>query len=188
MMNKKPQILKRTLLSQSKLFGIEQVALQFSNGETRDYERIISPGAGAVMIVPVVDQEHVIMIREYAVGTDCYELLFPKGKIDPGEDIYSAATRECMEEIGYRPGQLTHIGSLTIVPGYLGFTTHTMLAEELAEESIEGDEPEPLQPVICNIHDIDRLMQHDNLSEARSIAALYQVRDILLQRKSMPAR
>jgi ADP-ribose diphosphatase len=187
MMNKKPQILKRTLLSQSKLFGIEQISLQFSNGESRQYERIISPGAGAVMIVPVIDAEHVIMIREYAVGTDRYELLFPKGKIDPGEDIYTAASRECMEEIGYRPKQLSQIGSMTIAPGYLGFTTHTLLAEELVEESTEGDEPEPLQQVICNIHDIDRLMQHDNLSEARSIAALYQVRDILMQRKTKPA-
>jgi len=182
-MKNKPKILKQTLHSQSRLFGIEKVELEFSNGKLREYERIIAPGAGAVLIIPVLDNEHVIMIREYSVGTDCYELVFPKGKIDPGEEILDAANRECMEEIGHRAKQLTPFGKMTIAPGYLRFTTHIVLAENLAEEKQEGDEPEELEQVICNIHNIEHLIQHENLTEARSIAALYQVRDLLLQRQ-----
>ena len=72
---------------------------------------------------------------------------------------------------------------MTIAPGYLGFMTHLVLAEDLVEEKHEGDEPEELEQVICNIHDINHLIQHKNLTEARSIAALYQVRDLLLQRQ-----
>lgn len=34
------------------------------------------------MIVPIVD-DHLILIREYAVGTESYELGFSKGLIDP---------------------------------------------------------------------------------------------------------
>lgn len=183
MMKKKPQILKRSLLSQSKLFGIEEVSLKFSNNEQRIYERINAPGAAAVLIVPVLDDEHVIMIHEYSVGTDRYELVFPKGKIDEGEDILDAANRECMEEIGYRAGKLTSLGEMTIAPGYLGFKTHIVLAEDLLEEKREGDEPEELEQLICNIHNIDELRSHETLSEARSIAALYQVRDLLLKRQ-----
>jgi len=183
-MKNKPKILKQTLHSQSRLFGIEKVALEFSNGQQREYERIIAPSAGAVLIIPVLDKDHVIMIREYSVGTERYELVFPKGKIDPGEEILEAANRECMEEIGYRATQLTPFGKMTIAPGYLGFMTHLVLAENLVEEKRQGDEPEELQQVICNVHDIERLIRHENLSEARSIAALYQVRDLLLQRQA----
>ena len=183
-MKNKPKILKQTMHSQSRLFGIEKVELEFSNGEQREYERIVAPSAGAVLIIPVVDDEHVIMIKEYSVGTERYELVFPKGKIDPNEDILAAANRECMEEIGYRADKLTPIGQMTIAPGYLGFMTHIILAEDLYEEKREGDEPEELEQLICNIHSIDHLIQQENLSEARSIAALYQVRDLLLSRQT----
>ncbi len=182
-MKNKPKILKQTLHSQSRLFGIEKVALEFSNGQQREYERIIAPGAGAVLIIPILDKNHVIMIREYSVGTERYELVFPKGKIDPGEEVLEAANRECMEEIGFRAEQLTHFGRMTIAPGYLGFKTHIVLAENLIEDKRQGDEPEELEQLICSIHDIEHLIQHENLSEARSIAALYQVRDLLLQRQ-----
>ncbi len=178
-MNNKPKILKRKIHSQSRLFTIEQVDLEFSNGQLHQYERIIAPGAGAVLIIPVLDDEHVIMIREYSVGTERYELVFPKGKIDDGEDILQAANRECMEEIGYRANKLTPLGKMTIAPGYLGFITHVILAEKLQPEKRQGDEPEELQQVICNINNIDELIKNETLSEARSIAALYQVRDIL---------
>ncbi len=182
-MKNKPKILKRTIHSKSRLFTIEQVELEFSNGQQRQYERIIAPGAGAVLIIPVVDDEHVIMIREYSVGTDRYELVFPKGKIDQGEDILEAANRECMEEIGYRALSLKPFGKMTIAPGYLGFTTHIVLAEDLQAEALEGDEPEELQQLVCNIHQINELIKHETLTEARSIAALYQVRDYLITRK-----
>ncbi len=181
-MHTKPKIIKRKIHSKSRLFTIEQVDLEFCNGVNRQYERIITPGAGAVLIVPLIDDEHVIMIREYAVGTERYELVFPKGKIDAGEDVFQAANRECMEEIGYRANTLTPLGKMTIAPGYLGLITHTILAENLCPEIQQGDEPETLEQVICNIHNIDKLMTNENFSEARSIAAFYQVRDLLIKR------
>jgi len=182
-MHNKPKILQRNTHSKSRLFTIEQVDLQFSNGQQHQYERIISPGAGAVLIIPVLDKEHVVMIREYSVGTERYELVFPKGKIDHNENILQAANRECMEEIGYRADKLTKLCEMTIAPGYLGFKTHIILAENLQAERRQGDEPEELEQVVCNINDIDTLMANETLSEARSIAALYKVRDILQQRE-----
>lgn len=179
-----PIIHKHKTLSQSKLFTIEQVELEFSNGQQRVYERIVAPAAAAVLIIPVLDTQHVIMIREYSVGTERYELVFPKGKIDPGEDILEAANRECMEEIGYRANKLTPLGQMTIAPGYLGFITHTVLAENLSAEKQEGDEPEELEQLICNVNEINSLIQNETLTEARSIAALYQIRDILNKRNS----
>jgi len=184
-MHNKPKILSRKIHSQSRLFSIEQVDLEFSNGQQHTFERLATTGAGAVLIIPVVDDEHVIMIREYAVGTDRYELVFPKGKIDEGEDILQAANRESMEEIGYRANKLTRLGEMTIAPGYLGFITHIVLAEDLQPEKLQGDEPEALQQVICNVNNINELIASEPLSEARSIAALYQVRDILLERNGV---
>jgi len=164
---------------QSRLFAIEQVDLQFSNGKHCQFERIQAGGSGAVMIVPLVNRHTVLMIREYCVGTDRYELTFPKGRIDDGEEVLNAANREMMEEVGFASNTLTHLREMSIAPAYMNFITHLVLAENLYSQSLEGDEPETLKAVEINLLDLNNVMQRDDLSEARSIATLYFIRDYL---------
>ena len=183
-MNKKPDILKVKKLQGSKLFNIEQVSLRFHNNEQREYERLTAHGDGAVLIVPVVDDSTLLMIEEYCVGTEDYQLLMPKGRIDKNEGILQAANRELMEETGYGAKKLHHLHSMSIAPGYLGFITHIVIAEDLYEKKLEGDEPEPLGLHKVNIHQIDSLLLKQNLTEARSIASLYMARDYLMKKTS----
>ncbi len=53
------------------------------------------------MMVPVTDKGDLLLVREYAAGTEQYELGFPKGLMDPGETAQEAANRELKEEIGF---------------------------------------------------------------------------------------
>ncbi|MCW8955757.1 MAG: ADP compounds hydrolase NudE [Gammaproteobacteria bacterium] len=179
----KPIILNTSVIAQSRLFRIEQLSLEFSNGEQRDYERIIAPGNGAVLIVPLLKDSTVLMVKEYSAGTGNYELVFPKGRIDAGESIQHAANRELREEIGYAAQELNHIRSMTLAPGYLKFNTHIVLAEQLYPNELEGDEPEPLEIVECDLNNLDDILQQASLTEARSIACLYIVRDLLRGRQ-----
>ena len=179
----KPTILHTSVIAQSRLFRIEQLSLEFSNGEQREYERIIAPGNGAVLIVPLLKASTVLMVTEYSAGTDNYELVFPKGRIDAGESIEHAANRELKEEIGYAAQKLKHIRSMTLAPGYLKFNTHIVLAEQLYPDDLQGDEPEPLEIVSCDLNRLDTFLQQPSLTEARSIACLYMIRDLLRQRK-----
>ena len=59
--------------------------LEFSNGERRRFERLVSRGHGAVVVVPMLDDETVLLVREYAAGMHRYELGLVKGRIDVGE-------------------------------------------------------------------------------------------------------
>jgi len=181
-MPEKPTILNTSVIAQSRLFRIEQLSLEFSNGEQRDYERIIAPGNGAVLIIPLLKDSTVLMVKEYSAGTDNYELVFPKGRIDAGESIEHAANRELREEIGYAASELNHIRSMTLAPGYLKFNTHIVLAECLYPDNLQGDEPEPLDIVECDLSTLDEVLLHPSLTEARSIACLYMVRDIIRDR------
>ena len=56
------------------------------------------------------------------------------------------------------------------------------MAEDLYEETAEGDEPEPLEIVPKKLSDLDQLTYNEDLTEARSILALYMVRDIIRSR------
>ena len=181
-MSEKPKILNIQSLAKSRLFHIEQIQLEFTNGVQSSYERIIAAANGAVLIVPLLTDEKALMIKEYCVGTERYELLFPKGLIDNNESIVDAANRELMEEVGYAARKLTPIKCMTIAPGYLGFQTHIVLAEDLYKKELAGDEPEPLQTVECNLNDAESLLERSDLTESRTIAALYMVRDIIRKR------
>lgn len=178
-MPKKPLILNQETLARTRIFHIEQLDLQFSNGQTAQYERLVGSRRGAVLIVPMLDEETVLLIREYAAGMHRYELGLPKGKIEGDEDLLLAANREIREEIGYGARSLHHLHSMSLAPGYLSHTTHVVLARDLYADRLEGDEPEELEVVEWKLSDLDRLLQRDDFTEARSIAALYLTREYL---------
>lgn len=179
-MPNKPKVLNRAIVAQSRLFRIEQVDLRFSNGVETHYERMLGSAQGAVLIVPLLDEKTVLMIKEYCVGVERYELTLPKGKIDKGESILDAANREMQEEIGYAAGKLTHLKSVSLAPGYSTHQTHIIIAEGLYPcESSDGDEPEPLEVVPRELSQINEIALLEECTEGRTIAALYMTREYL---------
>lgn len=170
----KPEILHTEIIARSRLFQIEQVHLKFSNGVERQYERMKGGSRGAVMIVPV-HQGQMLLAREYAAGTDNYELGFPKGLIDPGESPIEAANRELQEEIGFGANKLTLLKELSLAPGYFSSKMQIFLAEDLYESRLEGDEPEPIDVIPWTLTDWETLLDDVNFSESRSVSALFLV-------------
>ncbi|WP_298440609.1 ADP compounds hydrolase NudE [uncultured Ferrimonas sp.] len=172
----KPEILSNQLVAQSRLFKVEQLELRFSNGERRTYERMRGGSSGAVMVVPMIDAEHMLLVREYAAGTHSYELGFPKGLIDPGEVAADAANRELQEEIGYGARTLQPLQQVALAPSYFSSKMDIFLAQDLYPSRLQGDEPEPLEVVKWPIADIDGLLAQSDFSESRSITALFLAR------------
>ena len=178
-MRRKPEILNSRTIARTRRFHIEEIDLRFSNGTETCYERIVGSSRGAVLIVPLLDSETVLLIREYAAGVHRYELGFPKGIIEQGEDLLVAANRELQEEVGYGARSLTHIDSFSLAPGYIGHRTHIVLARDLYPGKLEGDEPEPIEVVPWKLSHLRELLACDDFTEARSIAALFVIRETL---------
>lgn len=177
--NKLPIISNAKQVAKSRLFKIEQIDLAFSNGEKRQYERMLGTGSGAVMIVPMLDEKTLLLVREYCAGTHSYELGFPKGLIDPGESAAQAANRELKEEIGFGAKTLLHLQKVTMAPAFFNAQMDIFIAEQLYSEKLLGDEPEPLEVVQWKLADYKNLLLQDDFNEARSVAALMLVVDRL---------
>jgi len=178
-MTEKPEVLARETVARSRLFEVEQVQLRFANGREVTFEKLVSRGFGAVLVVPVTDQGNVLLVREYAAGLDRYDVSLPKGRLEQGEDLLEAANRELMEEVGVGARRLDRITGLTLAPGYLGHVTDVVLARDLYPQSLPGDEPEPPEVVEWSLDELPQLLARDDCSEARTLAALYIVRDLL---------
>lgn len=167
-----PEILAKQTVAQSRLFAIEALDLRFSNGEERTYERMRPSGRHAVMIVPVTAQGDLLLVREYAAGTERYELGFPKGLIDEGESALDAANRELKEEIGFGANNLLPLKEVVLAPSYFSSKMTLYVAQDLYPEQLQGDEPEPLELVRWPLAQAEELLTHLDFCEARSITAL----------------
>lgn len=181
-MQQPPKIKQTKLIAQTRIFGVEEMELEFSNGVYRIYERLKAGEHGAVMILPLLDDDTMLLIKEYAAGVERYELAFPKGLIDAGEDSEQAANRELQEEVGYAAKRLKVLRKVSLAPGYLSHQMDIVVAENLYPSKLEGDEPEPIEVIEWKISEMDKLLEVEEFSEARSIAALYLLKSYLSKR------
>ncbi|MCE8041421.1 ADP compounds hydrolase NudE [Billgrantia desiderata SP1] len=179
----KPQVLSRQSVARSRLFHIESLELRFANGAERTFERLTGSDQGAVMIIAMPDPDHVLLIREYAAGFEDYVLTLPKGLVDPGEDIITAANRELMEECGFGARRIEPLVELSLAPNYMRHRMQVLLATELYPKRLPGDEPEPLVVETHALEELPALLMRDDFHEARAIAALFIARDTLRQRR-----
>ncbi len=160
-------------------YRLERMDLEFSNGERRRFERMVGRGHGAVVVVPMLDDETVLLVREYAAGMHRYELGLVKGRIDAGETPEQAADRELKEEAGYGARRIDVLRPMTLAPTYMSHVSWLALARELYPEKLPGDEPEELEVIPWKLQELETLMLREDFSEGRSLAALFIAREWL---------
>lgn len=173
-----PEILSISTLAKTKLFEIQGVDLRFSNGELRTYERFKPASRAGVMVLPI-DGDELIMVKEYAVGTERYELGFVKGLMDMGETMEESANRELQEEIGLSAKEFVFLRTVQTSVGFMNAKMHILLAKDFSLSKLEGDEPEPLQILRYPLAKLDELLKNPDFYEARNLTALYCLRDYL---------
>ena len=160
-------------------YRMERLDLEFSNGERRRYERLHGRGHGAVVVVPMLDDDTVLLVREYAAGVHRYELGLVRGRIDEGESPEQAADRELQEEAGYGARSLQVLRSLSLAPSYMSHQTHLVIARDLYPQRLPGDEPEELEVIPWKLDALHELVLREEFSEGRAIAALFIAREWL---------
>ena len=173
-----PEILNISVAAKSRIFEIQAVKLKFSNGALRTYERFRPATRAAVMVLPI-DGEDLLMVREYAVGTERYELGFCKGLMEQGETMEQSANREMQEELGLGAREFTFLRTVNSNLTFMNAQMHILIARDFYPSQLEGDEPEPLELVRFSLSKISELIADTNFMEARSLVALYALRDYL---------
>ena len=177
-MSKLPTIHDKRLINEGSRFPVEQIDLEFANGVRRTYERMPGSGRGAVVIVPLIDDDTVLLVREYMAGLHAYQVGLPQGRLERGEDVLEGANRELKEEVGYGARRLRVMSKLSLAPTYMSHQAHIILAEDLYPERLEGDEPEELEVIPWKLDELAQLIQREDVTEGRSIAALFMAREL----------
>ena len=165
------QVHKRHTLRHGRVFDITVENVTLSNGFTVDLEVIRHPGASA--IVPLLDDDRVLMIKQYrhAVGGPIWEI--PAGTFDGKEDPLVCARRELTEETGYVAHHWDQLGAITPGPGYSDETIHLFLASDMepSEQTLEEDEILEVHPLpIAQVVD---MIKEGQIRDAKTISAIF---------------
>lgn len=164
------------VIFKTKLFTIKDIDLQFENKKVT-YQ--IIERKNSALIVPINSSNELILVREYFYAIDEYQLGLPKGRIDDGHDELTTANKELQEEIGFKAGKLDRLGIVTLSPGYSTQKTYLLLARDLTESKMKGDEEEELEIVTYPFDKFEDLVDQGKITDARMIAALYLARKFL---------
>ena len=147
----------------------DEVALPAGGTSVREYIR----HPGAAVMVPRLDDGRLIFVRQFRYALDRVMVEFPAGKLDPGEDPAVAAARELVEEIGYHPGKLTHLGLIHPCIGYSDERIEVYLAEELLPRPAAPEADELLEPFKLDLKEALKWVRQGKITDVKTIIALY---------------
>jgi len=141
--------------------------------------REIVEHSGAVAMVPILDHDRVILIRQFRQAAGEALLEIPAGTLEPQESPEECARRELQEEIGYRCGRLEELFSSFLAPGYSTEMLHTYLALDLTPAKGHADADEFVEPEIIRFQDVPHLIRSGAIKDAKTICGLLLAKERL---------
>jgi ADP-ribose pyrophosphatase len=150
-----------------------QVAIDVSTGpDGRDVRRDMIFHPGAVVILPVVDRDHICLLRNYrfVIGETLWEL--PAGTLEPNEELEHAARRELLEETGYAAARWRSLGYLYASPGVLDEKLHLFVAEDLTAGPAQPEADEQLEPQIVDWSKALGMALDGTIKDAKTITSI----------------
>jgi ADP-ribose pyrophosphatase len=150
-----------------------QVAVEESVGPGGQIVRrdlVLHPGA--VAILPLVDADHVCLLRNVrpAVGETLWEI--PAGTLEPGEPVEQAAVRELAEETGYRAGRWRKLHAFFPSPGVISERTHLFVAEDLTPGAMHLEPDEAIEPHVVPWSQAVAWCLDGTIRDAKSLVAI----------------
>ncbi|HRX87191.1 MAG TPA: NUDIX hydrolase [Phycisphaerae bacterium] len=161
----KPEVLLST-----RKFRVERRAGTTPGG--KPFERAVVVHPNAAVILPLLDEDTVVLIRNYrqSVGETLLEL--PAGTLDADETPESCARRELIEETGYRAERWEAFDAFFASPGTMTERLFVFVARDLTHvgQNLDAGEEIAVEPVALDR--IRQFLRDGTLQDGKTIAVL----------------
>lgn len=151
-------------------FRVARVSRQTRQGVLKQREVIRHPGS--VVIVPVLDDHRLCLIKNFRVAVDQPLIELPAGTLEPPEAPLACATRELIEETGYRAEELTQVTSFYAAPGILDERMHLFVARKLTAGPPQREPEEEIENMIVTFDEAIELLKQGQIEDAKTMVGL----------------
>ena len=147
----------------------EDVA-EMPNGRTTLYG--VATFGDCVGVVPFLDDERILLVRQYRYVQKDTRWEIPTGGVRQGEPLLDAAQRELQEEIGYRAERLTWISSYYTSKAICEETAHLYIGEALSLAQRSPDETEFIEVKDFGFSEALRMVIDCEIMDSMSVIGL----------------
>lgn len=165
-------------LLQGSFLHVRRDTVRQPDGRLAQREYVVHPGA--VVVIPLADDDRVVVERQYRHPVGRVMLEFPAGKLDPGEDPLRCGQRELLEETGYRAAQWARAGALHLAIAYSTEIIHIYFARGLRGGERKLDDGEFLDVHLMPVDELLSACRNGDVTDAKTLSCclwLQNVRD-----------
>jgi ADP-ribose pyrophosphatase len=155
---------------QGRIVNLRVDTVQLPSGRTTTRE--IVEHEDAVCVVPIDEDNNVLMVRQYRKAAQLNLLEVPAGGVEAGESPEETVLRELQEEVGVTSGSLRRLSGFWVSPGWATEFMHAYLATDLSPASLPADDDEYISVERVPLDSIPGLIDSGEIQDSKSIASL----------------
>jgi ADP-ribose pyrophosphatase len=165
------QVVRADSVADFRVFSVSALhSERAGDGLAHTFVRIDAPDW--VNVVPLTSSGEVVMIRQFRHGIGAETLEIPGGMVDAGEDPISAASRELLEETGYRAAKIEQIGAVNPNPALFGNRLHSYVAHGCTRVAdLANDQHEETVVELVPLGEIPALLRRGAIDHALVMVA-----------------
>lgn len=153
-----------------KIIKVSVDTVRLPNGKEATRELVKHPGA--VAVVPILNGERVVLVRQYRYPVNGVTLEIPAGKLDVGEHPDNCVIRELKEETGYVANKIKKVTSIYTAPGFSNEIIHLYIANDLHFDKMCPDEDEFINVEIYSRNEIRSMIRKGEIVDAKTLTGL----------------
>lgn len=153
-----------------KLLHVFEDRVRLPDGHESSREYVRHPGA--VIIVPFLDNETLLLERQFRYSMGRHFIEFPAGKMEPDEPPLETAKRELLEETGYVAGEWEHLATTHPCIGYSDEVIELFVARGLSYEGHRRDAGEFLEVLKLKRADLLAAIRSGTISDTKTVFAM----------------
>ena len=167
-------LIRHEIVYEGRIFDVVRDRVRLPKGIEATLEIVRHPGS--VVLLPMPDAGHVILVKQYRYAVDRWVWELAAGSLEPDEDPIEGARRECEEETGLAAGDIEFLGAFYPTPGYcdeqMNFYRLTRLAPPAGRPPASPDHDEDIRTQSFSLDDVRQMIREGQIIDLKTVAGI----------------
>ena len=168
--NLKEETLQKETIYEGRNFNLQRRTVKLPTGKKTFREIIDHPGS--VAIIPMINEESIILVEQFRNSVEKMLLEVPAGTLNRNEEPEDCAKRELLEETGYQARNLRKLFAGYTTPGYSNEKMHFYLATELTYIGERPEEDENIKTRIMKLDEINKMIEKGEIEDVKTVCSI----------------